>query len=104
MESGNLQWAAFLKFNGAVLLYASGVDLDQALSAMESSLAFSRDIGSKGIVEASLVYRQAILALKAHTERGADFDNEEFEEKAFLEASYARRPARRLHHRIHACK
>jgi predicted ATPase/signal transduction histidine kinase len=87
MESGNLQWAAFMKFNGAVHLYVSGLDLDLACSAMESSLAFSREIESKGIIEASLVYRQAMRALRGHTRGRAQFEDAEFTESDFLAAA-----------------
>jgi predicted ATPase/signal transduction histidine kinase len=87
MESGNLQWAAFLKLTEAVHLYVSGVELDRALAAMNASLVFSREIGNEAVGDASLSHRQAMRALKGQTRSCVDFNDAEFAEADFLAAA-----------------
>lgn len=84
LESGELQFAAYAQANLIFALWSRGTALGEVLAEAQSTLAFYRKIHHALGVPYVQPYAQAAKCLKGLIRGGAPFDDERFNEEAFL--------------------
>ncbi|AUX40235.1 protein kinase [Sorangium cellulosum] len=87
LSSGELRYAAYAYTGIVEHTLAAGVALDRALLDLDEGLAFSRQTGNKATLLHLRAYRQMIRCLKGLTRGRNRFDDDDFDERAFLDAA-----------------
>jgi predicted ATPase/signal transduction histidine kinase len=85
-RSGELQYSNYWGLSVVKNLFHRGVELAQVLAETERFLSRARKEGVPAGVVWQLPYRQAIRCLQGRTKGRSDYEDAEFDERAFLES------------------
>ncbi|WNG60008.1 AAA family ATPase [Archangium gephyra] len=84
LASGNLQYAGFAFLWVIMTAFSMGTELPRVLGEIDSALAFVRKLGWHATRDGMLAHRQAIRCLQEQTRGRARFDDDSFDEQAFV--------------------
>lgn len=84
LQVGESQQAAYGRMLIVVYGFTAGMELDRLLVELNEGLVFCRKARSEGLMLTHLAYRQAIRCLKGLTRGRNRFDDDDFDEQAFL--------------------
>ncbi|MCY1018773.1 AAA family ATPase [Pyxidicoccus sp. MSG2] len=86
LAGGDLHFAGYALITGINTELAMGTELPRVLASVETCLSFLRKCGDVPMQDTATLLRQTIRALQGHTHRPARFDDDDFDEAAFLAA------------------
>ncbi|MBZ4421747.1 ATP-binding sensor histidine kinase [Myxococcus sp. RHSTA-1-4] len=87
LETGEFQFAAYSGAGGVVAtLFHMGAELSRVLEEARSALLFTRKAGQWSMADLISVYRQASRCLQGQTRERARYDDEDFDERQFLDS------------------
>ncbi|XSF16909.1 AAA family ATPase [Myxococcus faecalis] len=84
LASGDLQFTSYALTTVVSTELAMGTELVRILGSIDTALSYSRRANVQGMVDVSLLYRQAIRALQGRTRTPARLDDDDFDESAYL--------------------
>ncbi|WP_158502099.1 AAA family ATPase [Vitiosangium sp. GDMCC 1.1324] len=87
LQYGEFQNAVYGCTMIVIYSFTAGLELDHILAELDDGLGFCRQVRSEGAILNHLAYRQAIRCLKGLTRGRNRFDDDEFDEPAFLVAT-----------------
>lgn len=99
LAGGDLHFASYALISGVSAELTMGTELPRVLASAENCLSFARRCGELPLQDTLLITRQTIRALQGHTRQPARFDDDDFDEAAFL-ASKTLAPLNRAIHAL----
>ncbi|WP_437735573.1 sensor histidine kinase [Sorangium sp. So ce1335] len=98
VSSGELRFASYAHTGIVEHAFAAGAELDRVLVDLDDALAFSRQTGNRSTLLYQLAYRQTARCLKGLTRGRNVVEDDEFDERGFLEAAQREPPAMCVYH------